>query len=63
VYNRADLSRRVALVVAPFFTAASASAFAREFRAADTRNREYRLVQALRFTAASHLIERICKVE
>jgi hypothetical protein len=38
VYSRADLSRTVALVVAPFLTAVSTSAVAREFRAADTQN-------------------------
>jgi len=63
VYNRADLSRRVALVVAPSLTAASASAFVRGFCAAEPQNKKYRLVQALHYTAASHLIERICKVE
>ncbi len=62
MYNRADLSRRVALVVAPSLTAASASAFARGFHAAEPQNKKYRLVQALRY-AASHLIERIWMVE
>jgi hypothetical protein len=38
VYSRADLSRTVALVVAPFLTAVPTSAVAREFRAADTQN-------------------------
>lgn len=37
VYSRADLSRTVTLVVALFLTAATASAVACEFRAADTR--------------------------
>jgi TRAP-type C4-dicarboxylate transport system substrate-binding protein len=37
VYSRANLSRTVAIVVAPFFTAISTRAFAREFRAADFR--------------------------
>jgi TRAP-type C4-dicarboxylate transport system substrate-binding protein len=35
VYRRADLSRTMTLVVALFLTAASTSAFAREFRATD----------------------------
>jgi TRAP-type C4-dicarboxylate transport system substrate-binding protein len=47
VYRRADLSRILTLVVALFLTAASTSAFAREFRAADTLNEEYPTVQAL----------------
>ena len=40
MYSRADLSRTVALVVAPFLPAVSTSAAAREFRAADTQSRE-----------------------
>jgi tripartite ATP-independent transporter DctP family solute receptor len=47
VYCRADLSRIKTLVVALFLTACSTSAFAREFRAADTQNEEYPTVQAL----------------
>ena len=47
MYRRADLSRIMTLVVALFFTACSTSAFAREFRAADTQNEEYPTVQAL----------------
>jgi tripartite ATP-independent transporter DctP family solute receptor len=47
VYRRADLSRTIALVVALSFTAAATSAFAREFRVADTQNEEYPTVQAL----------------
>jgi TRAP-type C4-dicarboxylate transport system substrate-binding protein len=47
VYRRADLSRTITLVVALFLTAASTSAFAREFRAADTQNEGYPTVQAL----------------
>jgi hypothetical protein len=47
VYRRADLSRIRTLVVALFLTAASTSAFAREFRAADTQNEDYPTVQAL----------------
>jgi tripartite ATP-independent transporter DctP family solute receptor len=46
---RADLSRSVALVVALVIAVASASAFAREFRAADTQNEDYPTVQALRY--------------
>ena len=48
--SRADLSRTVVLVVALCLTVAAAtSAFAREFRAADTQNEDYPTVQALRF--------------
>jgi TRAP-type C4-dicarboxylate transport system substrate-binding protein len=47
VYRRADLSRTMTLVVALFLTAASTSAFAREFRAADSQNEDYPTVQAL----------------
>jgi tripartite ATP-independent transporter DctP family solute receptor len=47
VYRRADLSRTMTLVVALFATVASTSAFAREFRAADTQNEDYPTVQAL----------------
>jgi len=47
VYRRADLSRTIALVVALFATVAATSAFAREFRAADTQNEDYPTVQAL----------------
>jgi TRAP-type C4-dicarboxylate transport system substrate-binding protein len=47
VYSRADLSRTVALVVVLSLAAVSTSAFAREFRAADTRNEDYPTVQAL----------------
>ena len=47
MYRRADLSRTITLVVALFLTAASTSAFAREFRAADTQNEGYPTVQAL----------------
>jgi hypothetical protein len=36
VYSRADLSRTATLVVAPFLTATSANAVAREFRGAYT---------------------------
>ena len=46
MYSRADLSRTVALVVAPFLPAVSTSAAAREFRAADTQNENYPTVQA-----------------
>jgi hypothetical protein len=41
VYSRAELSRTGAIVVAPFLTANSTSAAAREFRAADTRSEDY----------------------
>jgi tripartite ATP-independent transporter DctP family solute receptor len=50
---RADLSRTFALVVA--LAVAATSAFAREFRAADTQNEDYPTVQALRYMG--HLIE------
>jgi tripartite ATP-independent transporter DctP family solute receptor len=49
VHSRADLSRIVTLVVALFLTAASTSAVAREFRAADTQSEDYPTVQALRY--------------
>jgi len=49
VYRRANLSRTMTLVVALFLTAAATSAFAREFRAADTQNEEYPTVQALHY--------------
>jgi tripartite ATP-independent transporter DctP family solute receptor len=47
VYRRAHLSRTITLVVALFATVAAMSAFAREFRAADTQNEDYPTVQAL----------------
>lgn len=47
VYSRASLSRTAATVVALFLTA-TASAAAREFRAADTQSEDYSTVQALR---------------
>lgn len=47
MYCRADLSRTIKLVVALCLTAVSTSAFAREFRAADTQNEDYPTVQAL----------------
>jgi tripartite ATP-independent transporter DctP family solute receptor len=47
VYRRAELSRTITLVVALLLTAAATSAFAREFRAADTQNEAYPTVQAL----------------
>ena len=49
VYSRAGLSRTVAILAALFLTAASASAVAREFRAADTQSEDYPTVQALRY--------------
>ena len=47
MYRRAHLSRTITLVVALFATVAATSAFAREFRAADTQNEDYPTVQAL----------------
>ena len=47
--SRAEHSRTVAILVALFLTAASTSAFAREFRAADTQSEDYPTVQALRY--------------
>ena len=44
---RADLSRTMKLVLALFLTAASTSAFAREFRAADTEAESHPTAQAL----------------
>jgi tripartite ATP-independent transporter DctP family solute receptor len=49
VYSRASLSRTVGLVAALFLTAASTSALAREFRAADTQSEDYPTVEALRY--------------
>lgn len=49
MYRRAGLSRTMTLVVALLCTAVSASAFAREFRAADTQNEDYPTVLALRY--------------
>jgi hypothetical protein len=40
VYSRADLSRSVVFVAAPFPTAASTGAVAREFRVADAENED-----------------------
>jgi TRAP-type C4-dicarboxylate transport system substrate-binding protein len=48
VYSRASLSRTAATVAALFLTA-TASAAAREFRDADTRNEDYPTVQAPRY--------------
>ncbi|MEH2565493.1 TRAP transporter substrate-binding protein [Bradyrhizobium sp. AZCC 2289] len=47
VYRRADLLRIITLVVALLAAVAATSAFAREFRAADTQNEDYPTVQAL----------------
>lgn len=47
--RRAVLSRTITLVVTLVFAAVSASAFAREFRAADTQAEQYPTVQALRY--------------
>ena len=52
---RADLPRTFALVAVLLLTAASASVFAREFRAADTQSEDYPTVRALRYMG--HLIE------
>ena len=49
VFGRAELQRTVVLVVALLLTAGSTDALAREFRAADTQNKDYPTVQALRF--------------
>jgi tripartite ATP-independent transporter DctP family solute receptor len=46
---RADLPRTLTLVVALLLTLAPTSAFAREFRAADTQSEDYPTVQALRY--------------
>ena len=46
---RADLPRTVTVVVALFMAVAATSAFAREFRAADTQSEDYPTVQALRY--------------
>jgi TRAP-type C4-dicarboxylate transport system substrate-binding protein len=48
VYSRASLSRTAATVVALLLTA-TASAAAREFRAADTQNEDYPTVEAPRY--------------
>jgi tripartite ATP-independent transporter DctP family solute receptor len=49
VFGRAELQRRVVVVVGLLVTAGATGAFAREFRAADTQNEDYPTVQALRF--------------
>ena len=49
MYRRAGLSRTITLAVALLCTAISASAFAREFRTADTQNEDYPTVQALNY--------------
>jgi TRAP-type C4-dicarboxylate transport system substrate-binding protein len=49
VYRRAGLSRTITLVAALLLTAISATAFAREFRAADTQSEDYPTVEALRY--------------
>ena len=49
MYSRAHHSRTVVIIAALFLTAVSASAIAREFRAADTQNEDYPTVQALRY--------------
>lgn len=52
---RADLPRTLAVVVALFLAVIATRAFAREFRAADTRSKDYPTVQAL--YDMGHLIE------
>src|SRR5690242_8286036 len=52
---RANLPRTLALVVALLSMAVATSAFAREFRAADTQSEDYPTVQALLYMG--HLIE------
>lgn len=49
VCSRAGLSRTVAIVGALFLLAATTTALAREFRAADTQSEDYPTVQALRY--------------
>ena len=49
MYRRAVLSRTMTLVATLLYTAGSASAFAREFRTADTQNEDYPTVQALNY--------------
>ncbi|WP_342708309.1 TRAP transporter substrate-binding protein [Bradyrhizobium sp. B124] len=49
MYRRAGLSRTITLAVALLWTAVSVSAFAREFRTADTQNEDYPTVQALNY--------------
>jgi tripartite ATP-independent transporter DctP family solute receptor len=49
VYRRAGHLRIIMLVAALLLTALSASAFAREFRAADTQSEDYPTVEALRY--------------
>ncbi len=46
MYRRADLSRTFQLVVALSLTSAATGVFAREFRAADTQNKDDPTVQA-----------------
>lgn len=49
MFGRAELQRRVVVVVALLVTAGATGALARELRAADTQNEDYPTVQALRF--------------
>ncbi|VIO66487.1 Solute-binding protein [Bradyrhizobium ivorense] len=49
MYRRAGLSRTITLAVALLSAVVSASAFAREFRTADTQNEDYPTVQALNY--------------
>lgn len=57
MYRRAELSRTMTLVVALLLAVATTSAFAREFRAADTQNEDYPTVQALLYMG-SLVVER-----
>jgi tripartite ATP-independent transporter DctP family solute receptor len=49
VYSRASLSRTAVMVVGLLLTAVTTSAWAREFRAADTQSEDYPTVEALRY--------------
>jgi len=49
VYNRAGLSRIAVMVVGLLLAAVTTSAWAREFRAADTQSEDYPTVEALRY--------------
>jgi tripartite ATP-independent transporter DctP family solute receptor len=49
VYNRAGLSRTAVMVVGLLLAAVTTSAWAREFRAADTQSEDYPTVEALRY--------------
>ena len=49
MYNRAGLSRTAVMVVGLLLAAVTTSAWAREFRAADTQSEDYPTVEALRY--------------